>query len=41
MIGGRDDAAAEVTLGHCLGAIRGFEEILGDLDEEDEEKFVL
>jgi len=40
MTGDGDAATVEVTTslrGHCLAAIEGCEEILGDLDEEDEE----
>ena len=43
-IGRGGGAAAEVATslpGHCFGAIEGFEEISGDLNEEDKEKFVL
>ena len=43
-IGGGGTAAAEVATslpGRCFGAIGSFEEISGDLEEEDEEKFVL
>ena len=43
-IGGGGAAAVEVATslsGRCFGAIRSSKEISRDLDEEDEEKFVL